>query len=151
MPSDFDTAYDEIFGLFKTTWDADTPAVTGGAVPQVFYQGVGEIGPPPPDEPWARISILHNVSDQAALLGDDVSGRRRYTNLGIITVEVYTPIGQGLVLIRQLAPIARKAFQGKHSSPGNIWFRRARINEAGVDGPWNRMTVIVDFEYDEFV
>ena len=149
MPTTFDASFDEIFATFKTTWDADTPAVNGGVIPKVFYQGVGETGPQPPDAAWARISILHNLSTQAALSPEN--DKRRYTDSGIITVQVFTPIGnQGLQLNRQLAPIARKAFQGKRTIDGNIWFRNVAIVEVGADAHWHQFNVVSEFEYDEF-
>ena len=54
----------------------------------------------------------------------------------------------GVALAELLAVVARGAFEGVGTASG-IWFRNARIHEAGVDGAWVQMNVLADFVYDE--
>lgn len=148
MPiADLDTAYDEIFGRFTTDWNALTPAITGGSAPDIFYQQVPVVGSQPSNEPWCFIAITHNIGEQAAL-GPATSGLRRYDRAGIVTVRVHVPVAQR-VLLRSLVPVAQKAFQGK-TTTGAIWFRNVRVNEIGAEGPYLRMDVIAEFEYESF-
>jgi hypothetical protein len=149
MPTTFNDAYDQIFGLFRAKWFADTPAITGGPVPEVEYQGMTSIGSPPQDAPWCRISLQHVTNNSAALNPDGV--RKRFTVTGVVAVQIFVPIGQGLVLIRQLAPVAKEAFQGVRTADDSIWFREAQISEVGAEGSWFQMNVTASFEYDEFV
>lgn len=149
MPTTFDEAYNQIFALFKTKWEADTPTITGGAAPEIFYQGLTDVGVQPPDEPWCRISLQHVTNNQSAL--DPDGGLKRFTAIGLVTVQIFVPIGQGLTLIRKLAPVAKEAFQGTRTSDDSIWFRDATVTEVGTDGPWNQFNVTATFTYDEQV
>ena len=47
----FDSARDEILGLFNTKWTTDTPALNGGAPIRVEWPGVDAGDPPPADQP----------------------------------------------------------------------------------------------------
>lgn len=147
MPT-FDQARDEILGRFKAQWDADTPAVNGGAVPKVFWEGVGEVLDKPHDAAYAAPVIRHGPSEQASLAGD--GALRRFEKRGIIIVSIFSPLsgGKGLVLSEALAKVAKRAFEGKET-PSHVWFRNATINEVGVSGPWYQMNVIAEFVYDE--
>ena len=144
----FDTARDEILGLFKASWDAETPAVNGGAVPRVEWQGVDAQTPPPVGAPWARVTVRHSNTTVHTLAP---AGSRRFTRTGLVTVQIFTPTidGGGLSLAEKLATIARKAYEGRGTASG-IWFRNARIQEIGMDpAGWYQMNVLVEFRYDE--
>jgi len=150
MPATFDTARDEILGAFTVKWNADTPAVNGGLIPEIFYEGIGEEGDKPHDAAWARIQIRHNLGEQQAL--GPSTDRRRFTKLGIVTVQIFAPLekGLGLSLAEELAKVAKAAFEGK-STTSAVWFRNVSINEIGVDSAWYNMNVVAEFRYDEFV
>lgn len=143
----FDSARDEILGLFKTQWDAETPAVNGGNVPRVEWPGVDSGSPPPAGAAWARIVVRHATSRQTTF-GE--TGNRRFTRPGLVTVQVFAPTadGIGLSLAEKLAIIARDAFEGRGTASG-IWFRNVRITEIGPDGTWYQMNVLAEFQYDE--
>lgn len=143
----FDSARDEIFGLFRTYWSAQTPALNSGQAIRVEWPGVDSQTPPPADKPWARIIARHVTSRQATF---GPSGERRFTRPGLVTVQIFTPVsaGGGLSLAEKCAIIARDAFEGRGTASG-IWFRNARIQEGGQDGTWQQMNVTVEFLYDE--
>jgi len=142
----FVTASDEILGLFKTAWDANTAAVAG-SVPAVRWPGVDSGDPPSPAAPFARIAIHHGTGQQRTL---GQTGSRRFERQGTVVVQILTPIssGGGLRLAQQLAIIVRDAFEGKGTASG-IWFRNVSTREVGPDGTWNRINVTADFLYDE--
>jgi hypothetical protein len=140
-------AKDEMFAALKTLWDAETPAVYGGAIPTIFWDGV------PPAQPvatasWAFVTLRHVAGSQVSL--SDPAGLRRFEKNGIITVSVFSPLIKGLALGEKLAEIAKKSFEGK-STPGGVWFKNVRIVEVGPDGPWFMWNVLAEFRYDELV
>ncbi len=143
----FDSARDEIFSMFRTYWNAQTPALNAGQPIRVEWQGVDSQTPPPADKPWARITIRHAISQQSTF---GPSGARRFTRSGLVTVQVFTPLvaGGGLSLAEKCAIIARDAFEGRSTASG-IWFRNARIQEVGRDGAWQQMNITAEFVYDE--
>jgi hypothetical protein len=134
-------AIDEIHGIFKTAWDADSSSQN---VP-VLYSDVSD--EPPVSGAWARITISHSSSFQATLSSD--SGTRRYRRVGTVTVEVYTPTGGGRVLSTTLSTIAKNAFEGVTTAPGQVIFRNARLIEVGQEGNKYHVNILADFEYDE--
>lgn len=150
MPADFSTARDEMQAAFKTAWDAGTPTVTGGQVPQVYWDGIGKENGQPGSSPWAEIFIRHAGSGSPTLHNE--IGKRRVTKFGIITVLIFAPLedGHGLTLVEGLAEVAKTAYEGQYTSSG-VWFRNVRIQEIGVDGPHYQANVVSEFQYDELV
>lgn len=130
-------ARDQITELFTTAW-----ATTGHTV--VFDDKPGS--KPTTEAPWARFLVRHAAGAQGSLAGDN--GRRRWTRTGFVTVQIFTPIGEGLSRSDVLAKIVLDAYEGQTTS-GGAWFRNARANEIGPDGDWFQVNVLVDFEYDE--
>lgn len=143
MPiSSLTEARDAIQAHFKTAWEAQSPPV-----PKVLYQDVKDEIPVGTD-PWARITIIHNTSGQATVGG--AVGNRRFRRFGLVTVEVYTPFGDGLTNNDIFAKVAVDAFEGTRTSGGDsVEFRNVRSNEIGPDGDWFHTNVIAEFEYDE--
>lgn len=133
----FAQARDEITQMLATAW-----AVTG--YPLLFEDMKGD--PPKTGGPWARLRIAHNRGDQEALANP--IGTRLWKRDGLLFVQVFTPIGEGLSRADALAKIAMDAYEGK-SSPGGVWFRKVRYREIGPDGNWFQVHVIAEFEYTE--
>ena len=147
MATTYRGAKDEMLGALKSRWDADTPAVYGGSIPTIFWDGVPP-AKPDPTASWAFPTIRHAAGSQVSL--SDPSGLRRFEKNGIITVSVFSPIVKGFPLGETLAEIAKKAFEGR-STPGGVWFKNVRIVEVGPDGPWYQWNVLAEFRYDELV
>lgn len=147
MSTNFEDASDAMKFLFWDYWRALTPALNGGVVVSVRWQGVTYDGPPPVTKPYATHTIRHAKSQQITF---GPPGQRRFLRPGVIAVQVFTPLAnsQGLSLAEKLAIIARDAYEGK-ATTGGIWFRNARINEVGPDGTWYQQNMVVEFEYDE--
>lgn len=149
MTATFPIARNEILGVFRMAWEANSPAVNGGTAPVVDYEGLAFT--PPPTAAWARPVVRHTVGRQATLAGDPSFPLRRFEKRGIVTVQVFQPLtkGGGLVLVQSLAEVAKAAFEGVNTTPSNIWFQNVTINEVGSDGPWFQMNVVASFRYDE--
>lgn len=143
-----DIARDEILTRFKTDWDALTPAVNGGTVPPVQYDNVIQDNPPPgePAPPWARVTVRHTNPGLESF--GPIGGTRRRERFGLVTVQIFTKVGPGLLLADLLSKIARDSFEGK-STPSGVWFRNVRINEIGKSGSSWQTNVVGEFVYDE--
>jgi hypothetical protein len=136
-------ARDEILALVKGVTDTITDLL-------VVWDDTKQVAPDPAaagDRPrtWVRATVQHLVSEQAALAGAD--SQRMYTRRGLVTLQLFTPNGDGLVSNDTISTQLQEALQGI-SSPGGVWFRNARANEVGQTGPWFQSNILTDFEYD---
>ena len=139
--SNITQARDEIQAVFKTAWeaDADSQNVT------VLYADTAQ--DVPTSGHWARITVRHSDGRQATLSGE--VGQRRFRKFGIVTVQVFTESGDGLVTSDTLTAVAESAFQGVTTNPGRVLFRNVRTVEVGQEGNWHQSNVLASFEYDE--
>lgn len=134
-------ARDEMLTTFRTAWTAGPPSST---LPVLYPDVSQEV---PSSGAWARVTVKHSYGEQATLSGE--TGQRRFRHTGIVTVQIFTPTGDGQVLSDQLVAIAKGAFEGVTTSPGRVMFRNVRVNEVGQQGQWFQVNVLADFEYDE--
>lgn len=141
MTATLTQARDEMLAAFRTAWLANSAS---DQLPVLYPDTADD---PPDSGAWARVTVTHGAGGQATLAGD--SGQRRYRHTGFVTVELYTPRGDGLVLSDQLVTITKQAFEGVTTSPGHVTFYRVRVREVGPDGQWFHQNVLADFEYDE--
>lgn len=142
-------ARDEMSTRFYDDWRAKAPLAWNGGVPHVVWEGAQEADKKGPrtDRPWARVTVAHNVAPQRTF-GEP--GNRRFERLGLITVQLFVPLGMEdtVALAEALGTIARDAFEGR-TTPGGVWFRNARLQEVGPDGPWWQLNIVTDFSYEE--
>lgn len=148
MTTTFKDATDEICGAFWQAWNAAEVSSLVGYVPDVRWPFVEEPEKPEASKYWARVSIQTVFEEQTALAGSD--SKRRYTASGLVFVQLFCPKSRSDAgeIGRKLAEIARNSFRGK-STPGNVWFRNARINELSPENLFYRLNVVAEFEYDE--
>lgn len=137
MSLTFEQATDEMLDIFKTAWDT-----TGY---EAFYEDVKKQRNTN-DDPWATVTLRHAAGFQATLSG--ATGSKTFRRLGLITFQIFTPIGKGLQDSYALAKVLTDAYEGS-STPGGVWFRDVRMNEIGRDGKFFQTNVLVDFQYDE--
>lgn len=147
MTATLSQARDEIYGVFKAAWDAD---VTSAPI-QVIYPDDPADDEPEAPTPWVRCSVRHNPVQQGKVTVGSPDGTNRYTRDGAVFIELYTPLGDGLTLSDTLASIARRAFEGVSTTPGDVIFRTVSVNEVGREGGWFQTNVTALFEYDEIV
>lgn len=134
-------ARDAMLTIFKTAWDGQTPPV-----PLVIYDDTTQ-EVPSGDTPWCRVTIRHNISGRATVGGE--VGARRFRRVGVLTVQIFTPTGEGLSNADIFAKVALDAFEGNSTGSDAIEFRNVTVNEVGRDGPWYQTNVLTEFEYDE--
>lgn len=108
----------------------------------------GQATPPavPPGLPWLRVSVQHVGGSQASL--GDLSGKRRQVKNGFVSVQVFTPAGDGMRQMDPLVDVVLDAYRTGGSTPGGVHFREARFSEIGKDGAWFQANCLIDFEYD---
>jgi len=147
MPADVTTARDDIYTTFHVKWDADTPAVNGGAVPEVFRDGIGEPTDKPTTAAWSRIQIRHAAGAQDGF----GTGEIRTTKSGLVTVQIFQPLSTSpdTTLAEDLAKIAKSAYEGEVTA-NCVRFRDVTINEVGPTDAWYQINVVATFEYTEF-
>lgn len=139
-------ATSEILTALRTAWLAGAPVVTGEATaPPLLYDA--SPSRPPDGGHWARPTVRHLEGSQDTLAGP---GSRSFRRVGTIAVQVYAPLGEGegRSLAMGLGRVALGAFEGA-TTPGDVWFRRARVRELGPEDGWYVVLVEADFEYDE--
>lgn len=134
-------ARDEVMAVLKAAWDANSSSQD---VPLLYWDTAQK---PPSEGAWARAIMQHGGGGQATLSGETGSRRFRYT--GIVTIQLFTPTGGGLVLSDTLAQVVRNALAGVTTDPGQVHLRNVRSVEVGQEGVWFHTNVLADFEYDE--
>jgi hypothetical protein len=156
--SDRAQARAEIYDLLNTAWLADVasqdvPLLWENKRPPASVE-LSEAGEPVNAPSWARASIRHNTDasgGQEASAGGDSSGSgtRVYDREGVVIVQIFTTPGKGLHLADDLGTIAERAFQGKETVPGAVWFRNVRTFDVGRSGDWHQTNVVAEFSYQE--
>jgi hypothetical protein len=94
--------------------------------------------------PWGRVTVRHLISPQETIGGPECS---KFLTEGLVTVQVFTPSGDGHVLGDQIVEVLKAAL--RNVSVGNLWFFDVRVNEIGQDGPWFNQNVVAGFRYQE--
>lgn len=96
--------------------------------------------------PYARVTVRHFTSTQETLAGP---GNRKHQTEGAVTVQIFTPTGDGHTLADSIVPVLKTAL--RNVSIGDLWFFDVRVNEIGqAQGPWFQQNLIAGFRYTEF-
>jgi hypothetical protein len=98
----------------------------------------------PSGEPWVRPVIRHATGGQTSL--SDQSGQRRFTHAGVLIVQLFTPVGDGMSASNTLTQAFLTYFETIRSSP--VWYRNIRAMEIGKDGAAEQVNFMADFQYD---
>jgi hypothetical protein len=141
-------AHDRINTIITAAWPVDAalylPLVYDGVPLTALQQAVIEGSDEDSVLAWARIRILDNLRNQTTI-GNE--GNRRYTNKGVVRIEVYTPDGDGRQLDRALCSALVHALEPVNS--GSLWFRDAAFQPIGPDRFWWHSNVTAGFEWVE--
>jgi hypothetical protein len=149
-------ARDEMFALFLAAWNAHAPGVVG-YIPDIRWQGKELSRVPDGSKHWCRVSLQTVIERQATLSEPREKGKRRYRTSGLLFVQLFSPKAKaedngendGFEEGEKLANVAKKAFRGKKTKPGDVWFRNARVNPLPVEGTSYRFNMVVEYEFDE--
>jgi len=136
-------AIDEILALAHTAW-----TVTAGQEASRWkWENVAQKAVPPSgQQPWGRIILRHTESGQTSLAGAD--GRRRFTRMGVLQMNIFEPVGQGMGAATDLPEIMKNAYEGI-TTAGGVIFSDVTIREIGENGDFYQTNVTASFEYDE--
>ena len=95
-------------------------------------------------------TIQHNEFTQATLGGKPSQGGagRRFRRNGVVTVQIFTPFGDGLTTSDPLVDLVIDALEGEETGSDRIEFKNVSANEVGHDGVWHQTNVTAEFEYD---
>lgn len=129
-----DQARDEMLAVFKSFWDTTGYTVAWEDVPSA---------PPATEQPWARVSVRHGPAAQSTLANNE--GVRKYTAVGSLWIQLFTPIGQGGTLGYTLAQSVLTAYR---AARGSVWYRNHRFREVPGNGGFTLINCIIDFTYD---
>lgn len=127
-------AIDAMCKVFLDVWGTDNPIVWSDFNARPATQNT----------PWARVILRHVDGRQSSLAGG--LGTQRYDSSGVLTAQIFTPVGRGQTECYELATKVRNAFQ---DAKLDVWFRNVRLNERGASGNFNQIDVRMDFIYDE--
>jgi Bacteriophage related domain of unknown function len=130
-------ARDQMFAVFKAAWDT-TPVPTNVVYPDKASQVI------PAGQAYARLSVRHADGHQSSLGG--AMGAKRYTQTGTLWVQVFAPVGDGLVTAYALAQTVVNAYR---TARGTVWFRNVRMQEVGNAGAFEQINVLATFNYDD--
>src|SRR5579859_989904 len=130
-------ARDAISGHINTVWAAEyAPS------PAPFIAWPDTNAPTPKDnETWIRVKWQHKVGYQATI---NTPQNRRFREKGTITVEVRSPIGDGLSASDTLVNNVQAIFEGQNvGGTDGVIFREVTPVEQGPDGAWFLVNVLV--------
>ncbi len=128
-------AIDALFTLIKAAWEANSSG------PIKWPDSIGAL---PTSGEWARVSVQHSDGGQDSL--SDQIGTVKYADIGVVYVQIFTPIGDAALRNYTLANAILLAFR-KAKISGMI-FRRSRIREVGPDGAFLHTQALTGFEYE---
>lgn len=126
-------ARDVMLKIFKDAWNP--------AYPVVWQDKTGR--PPNNDTAWARVILRYADGGQSSLAGE--IGTRRFTDSGILMIQIFTLSAQGMDQALELADLVQNAYEDAREE---VWFRGVRKQEGGEDGIFNVMNVFAEFNYD---
>lgn len=132
-------ARDAIYRHVVAAWLAQEPPI-----PELRYEDV-PAETPADNVSWARLIVRHTTEPQVAL---GSPGQRRFRAFGTVIVEIRAPVNDGLKTVDRVGDVALRALQGARTGLDHVTFMNVRKNEIGPEGPWYRMNVLADFDYD---
>ena len=95
--------------------------------------------------PWARASTVTISSTRETNAGP---GSRKHLTEGILTVQIFTPSGDGHALEDLIVEVLKPALRSV--SIGDLWFGNVVPREIGTDGPWFNTNLVAEYRYVEF-
>lgn len=100
---------------------------------------------PPVGQSWTRLAMIHQTGNQETL---QEVGFRRFLREGIISVQLFFPLNDGLRNTDALIATARAIFEGR-TLAGPIWCTDANVFEIGPSDGWFQVNIDTNFAYEE--
>ena len=127
------------------SWAAELTAIEArfaaawGATTRVAYGNVPFT--PQTDESWVRLSVQSGDAERITI------GQALHRHLGIIFIQIFTPVGRGEKPGRALADTASAVFRDAYFS--TILCKSARMTVVGAVGSHHQINISIPFERDE--
>lgn len=134
----FATDASTIRSHFAAEWLLLRPTVPIAYDNIAFDPAVDALDPMGNPAPWVRFSILPGDAFQASLGTPKV-----WRSTGLVTVQVYVPVGQGDGLAADLADDASGIFRGVRLD--GLIFRAPALTNIGEDGAWYQINVTTPY------
>ena len=123
-----------IIKTYLTEYDGDFPIATDNL----------KFTKPNPPEKWVRISVQFNDGFQESL---GIKTNRKFSGLGLLFIQVFTPINTATDENDSLARASKILFDGEHIQ--QVRFFNGRIDTIGPDGEFYQQNAIVEFEFED--
>lgn len=131
----FASAHAAIRSRFSSEWGSTTPIQW----PNTSFEV-------PDGAAWVRLVIADTDADQVSM-GDP--GNNLHRHPGLVTVMIFTPVGEGDGESVALSDSAAAVFRGwEHSSSGVLFQRPPFRRVISADGPTYHANVICPFHWD---
>lgn len=99
---------------------------------------------PPEGSSWVRLAVRSTVSSQETF---GSIGNRKMKREGIVMVQVFTPLNQGVAGADTLVDLVRTFFE--HRTVAGVWFKNCNVLEIGPEKDWYQVNVDSTFEFTE--
>lgn len=136
-------ARDAVMAVVKAAWEGSSAPADSLYYANTAQDRPGESGSSTDAQTWARVTVQSIASTQTT------QGRRRWLSEGLVTVQVFTPIGDGYELADDLVRALLDGFRGHVHSADGVWFFDEVGQEVGFDGPWAQVNVTAGFRFQE--
>lgn len=133
-------ARDAVYGTLKAAMDASAYSTVA-----IYYPDVTGAFP---ETDEAHLRAYMDYTDEQQVTVGEVGGRR-FRVYGILTVQIFTPYGNGNRISDAISGVVKTAFRGVNTGADAIEFRRVRVVDVGQSGAWLQTNVTAEFEYDE--
>ena len=98
----------------------------------------------PEGEVWATVTVLPGAPRLIGIGGDPSS--RKWRVVGVLTVQVFTPLKQGVSFAEELVSEFSAEFQGRTIE--NIIFREVALLRLGQQGAWHQHNINTGYQFD---
>lgn len=142
------SARDAINTIIRTAWLASG---TTSAIALLFDDVVGDkpgddVTNPSKNLPYARVTVRHTGRTQETLGG---VGARKHQTSGVVTVQVFTPYGDGLTLSDAIVEVVKASMDNVRDVSTQLWFFDVTPLERGRDRAWFNVDVVGGFRYED--
>lgn len=137
-------ARDAVISLVDAAWKADATTLS---FPMLYDDVKGDN--PGENASTTQATAFGRTTLRTLTSPQSTQGRRRFLTTAALTVQIFTPFGDGHTLGDPMAKVVLDALRGHVGSTGGFWLSDIAANEIGQDGPWFQTNVVATARYQE--
>lgn len=142
---------DEMFEVFLAAYQASVAGIVG-YVPEVRYVGVFYSTVPDKSKFYVSVEKVYVGEDQLTI--SNCVGQpylRHWEQFGFLAFEVFCPrnVAGSYQKGEDIAELIKNAYRGKTTNESRIRFKKARIVSASPSEHFERLRVVVNYEFSE--